>query len=693
MGAGESVVPADPHMDRPLGYLDQPSYLPGDLIQLRASGSPGTLTAVLVDLTLDEAAQDASDLSNLPITSVDGWGFRLGSTMTTDRWSYREPYRFRCMIQVTRLPAQQASIVSFGKRDASWSLEVSSSRRLVLLTRFGTATTPVAELLDPLTLHRWAAVEVEVAEFPAIAVDGQGVAAASPVQPILEGTWTFAGRSITAVDDAETLDCRISDPEVWANASEHVGDEAPEDRPIELLRWRFDQDMGSAVVAEEICGLSGRLVNMPTRAIPGPSWDGALHHWPSDPAQWNAIHFHSDDIEDANWPVVAQMELPELASGVYGLELRAGDQSDCLPLVIRPRQGAPMARTLVLLPTLTYLAYGNEPHFEPHEVLTTSWYDDYAERHHLLSLYNWHADGSGVALASWRRPLPNLRPDYKYWLTGCPHGLGADLALLRWLRAENIPFDVATDHDLHRDGVRLLAQYKLLVTGAHPEYWSRPMMTALTEFLGTGGRLAYLGGNGFASLVGVHPEAPHIMELRRRSNGPGLWDAGPGELTLATTGEQGGYWRHHLPSSRNVTGLDTAGMGFSTGRPYIRTEAARNPRAAFIFEGVESESFGESGTILGAAAAYEVDSADLCRGTPEHALIVATASGFEAYESLEQTGHVRADVVFFETPSGGAVFGVGSIAWSGALGDESIGRITRNVLDRFAAPDPFSLPD
>jgi N,N-dimethylformamidase len=54
---------------------------------------------------------------------------------------------------------------------------------------------------------------------------------------------------------------------------------------------------------------------------------------------------------------------------------------------------------------------------------------------------------------------------------------------------------------------------------------------------------------------------------------------------------------------------------------------------------------------------------------------------------------VRSDVVFFETAAGGAVFSVGSIAWCGALrevGSETpVGRMTWNVLSRFADPDPF----
>ncbi|MBV9544059.1 MAG: hypothetical protein JOY61_06750, partial [Chloroflexi bacterium] len=58
---------------------------------------------------------------------------------------------------------------------------------------------------------------------------------------------------------------------------------------------------------------------------------------------------------------------------------------------------------------------------------------------------------------------------------------------------------------------------------------------------------------------------------------------------------------------------------------------------------------------------------------------------------------VRADMVFFETPHGGAVFSVGSINWLGSLGwrnfENNVSRVTENVLRRFMDPRPFSSPD
>jgi N,N-dimethylformamidase len=57
---------------------------------------------------------------------------------------------------------------------------------------------------------------------------------------------------------------------------------------------------------------------------------------------------------------------------------------------------------------------------------------------------------------------------------------------------------------------------------------------------------------------------------------------------------------------------------------------------------------------------------------------------------------IRADMVFFETAGGGAVFSVGSIAWSGSLAwngyDNNVAAVSRNVLSRFRDAAPFALP-
>ena len=70
-------------------------------------------------------------------------------------------------------------------------------------------------------------------------------------------------------------------------------------------------------------------------------------------------------------------------------------------------------------------------------------------------------------------------------------------------------------------------------------------------------------------------------------------------------------------------------------------------------------------------------------------------------EFLMMTEHgndpkVRADLTFFETPAGGAVFSTGSISYAGALSvngyDNDVARLTANVLQRFVDQAPFAYP-
>ena len=89
---------------------------------------------------------------------------------------------------------------------------------------------------------------------------------------------------------------------------------------------------------------------------------------------------------------------------------------------------------------------------------------------------------------------------------------------------------------------------------------------------------------------------------------------------------------------------------------------------------------------------------------------LATSTGFsDAYQHVieevnasdsRQSGTVnplvRSDMVYFETPKGGGVFSVGSIAYAGALRyndyQNNVARITENVLRRFASDEPLPGP-
>src|SRR4030095_7617139 len=104
----------------------------------------------------------------------------------------------------------------------------------------------------------------------------------------------------------------------------------------------------------------------------------------------------------------------------------------------------------------------------------------------------------------------------------------------------------------------------------------------------------------------------------------------------------------------------------------------------------------------------ELDRADPLLGTPPNALVLASSEGHtdlylvvceeilvnEPHLTGSQSELVRADLVFFEMPAGGAVFSTGSIAWIGSLShtryENNVSRITENVLRRFIDPRPLA---
>jgi N,N-dimethylformamidase len=53
-----------------------------------------------------------------------------------------------------------------------------------------------------------------------------------------------------------------------------------------------------------------------------------------------------------------------------------------------------------------------------------------------------------------------------------------------------------------------------------------------------------------------------------------------------------------------------------------------------------------------------------------------------------ESEHVRADMTYLETPGGGSVFSVGSIAWTASLSHDgyanNVAAVTGNVLREFA---------
>jgi len=440
------------------------------------------------------------------------------------------------------------------------------------------------------------------------------------------------------------------------------------------------------------------VINQPTFCVTSARWDGSSFDPRLVPSHYDAVHCHDDDMGPLQWPASHRVVVPEDAKpGVYAFQVEwAGGYERIVFFVISARASSPL---LYLLPTATYLAYADE--YLPGHLY--EWKCDdrghrFAIANGLKSLYDYHSDLSGVSICSYRKPKVTLRDDYNYPLCGCPHNLPVDLHFLRFCNENGIALDIVTDHDLHRRGIEALRGHRAVVTGSHPEYMSTEMEGALRQFAVEGGSIAYLGGNGFAGTVAFKDD---LMELRRSPLESGrTWDGPIGEQYLSITNEPGGHLRSRGRGEFSLVGGAISLMGFDGARPFTRTPESHAPECAWLFDGVEDESFGSEGIVLGAAAGYEVDATSRALGTSSDTIVIARAAGFPAsffqdpsrwYEGgdEERAGRRCAEMTLRNLAAGGLIFSASSVAWCGALpagkAMNDVGRITLNLLNHLSA--------
>ena len=458
----------------------------------------------------------------------------------------------------------------------------------------------------------------------------------------------------------------------------------------------------------------------------GWNFSGEEMCWRHARHEYGAIHFHDDDLYDAGWEVDFEWQVPaRVASGVYAARLRAKGAEEYVPFVVLPAPGK-AARIAFLLPTVEYMAYANEhlafdgplgelltgqlPTLNAQQLFLNE------HREYGSSLYDTHSDGSGVCYSSRLRPILNMRPKAETpWACFGEDATNArefilDMYVEDWLTHFGFEHDVITDEDVHREGIDLLKPYHVLITGGHPEYYSKAMRDAVHGFTQQGGRLMYSRGQWL---------------LLARRDAPGGAGRDRGAPLRGRDPHLGGGPRRVLSQLHRRVRRDLAPSGglraaAAGGRRLRRRRVRRSPpitgacpdsfdpRARFIFEGIdEDEVIGDFGYHGQGAAGNELDGTDPRLGTPPHALVLARSENHTDlylvvneevlvnHSGLGGTEHekVRADMVFYETPNGGAVFSVGSICYPASLPwngyDNNIAKLTTNVLRRFADPEPF----
>ena len=484
-----------------------------------------------------------------------------------------------------------------------------------------------------------------------------------------------------------------------------------------LFSWNFEKNISSEKIIDSgKYKLNGFTHNFPARAMKGVNWNGSEFNWRNKPSHYSAIHFHDDDIYDANWKKTFEWTVPKnIQSGLYCAHVFDDKKNeDYIPFVVRPYKKNKNKKILFLLPTASYMAYANDHNSVNgfnYEMLmgrlTVLQKEDlFVDKHreYGLSMYDTHSDGSGVCYSSRLRPILNMRPKYSSSNGAIGSGLwqfNADTHIIDWLEKLNFDYDVISDEDLEKYGSKIINNYKVLLTGSHPEYHSTKAWDTVNNFQINGGNIVYLGGNGWYWRIVWHPKLEGIIEVRRAEGGVRSWEAESGEYYHSFNGEYGGIWRRLGRPPNTLFGVGFSAQGFDISSYYKRTKDSYLDEVSFIFAGVKEKIIGDFGLVGGGAAGLELDRYDENLGSPKNCYILATSENHSNLYlgvseeigvnmpnlSGSQNPNVKADLVYFKKKNGSKVFSTGSIAWSGSLShnnyQNNISKITSNIIKNF----------
>lgn len=739
-----------------LGYVDRWSAKPGETVVLRV-GSKGDAPyeTRFARIICGDPNPRGPGYREIPMPHpLDGShpGFERGTHLGSwgkvpllDLIDARDGLVFAATIWPTTPKKGRQGLVAWTGADGTrLTLEIDTDGAVATLTSGG-VTTRVATgkaLLERAWYDVWLSVDLKgkrlaIGQTPREGhptYDDAGEASAAlPAAPAFgSGRAVFAALAGEKAADFPTAhyNGKLERPTVWAGtnaAAALAAQKAPVAKgpvPHRIACWDFSIGIPTLDLADiGPSGFNGTVENLPTRAMTGANWSGKEHRWVHLPEEWGAIHFHDDDLGDVGWPDSLRIEIPkDWPSGLYVVHLKSVHGVDNVPFIVRPADGAKKAKIAILLPTISYHVYSqfvragfgkqNRARAEEWGALVQQ-PDENPELG--LSPYNNHSDGSGVSVATMARPMVDKRVNQFIMMDPAEYGSGTywmnvDSYIIDWLTRKGFEHDIITDHDLHAEGADLLKPYSLVITCQHPEYHTDETLNGIEGYLASGGRLFYLGGNGFYWKAVFHPYAPYAMEVRRAESGVRMWATEVGEGWHAYDGSYGGLWRRIGRSAHAIVGNGFSSQGTYNGHPYTVAEAIQNPRVAFLREGIENQlapgaQMGERGLMGGGAVGHELDRADWRLGTPRHALVVA--SGVVDHPDYQPVNEdrltqfwpgtreelIRSDLTFFETPSGGAVLSVGSMCFVGALPiddyDNTLTRMMTNAVKRFIDPTPF----
>ena len=466
-------------------------------------------------------------------------------------------------------------------------------------------------------------------------------------------------------------------PIVLAPAWAGAGEDTPISLTVEGYTDRLSYQPGE-IVAFHV-STTAQKYNMEVRRLGAESTvvytandlPGAAHPIPEDASS-----------HGCRWPVAHRLTIPvDWTSGYYNVRLRVQDSGGAyvgrnhrtaevdLFLIVRPAEPGQRTPILIQLTTNTYNAYNN-------------WGGG--------SLYGFHGRaGLQGHRVSFDRPLAG---QFRRW----------ELPFVSWAERNGYVLDYCANSDLEFHP-ELLDHYRLVLSVGHDEYWSAPMRDHLEAFIARGGNVAFLSGNTCCWQVRSEDDGRALTSWKQWFNMDPVFPDDD-HRTLST------LWSHHLvdrPENK------LTGVGFLHGGYHLSHEQFMDGSGAFtlhrpdhwIFEGTDLDDgaeFGGMHTVVG----YECDGCEFALedglpvptgrdGTPENFTILAScparwhpddALWYDRFPRDPSGAPALGAAVFGTYTRGGTVVTTGSTDWAHGLqgGDETVERITRNILDRLS---------
>ena len=439
----------------------------------------------------------------------------------------------------------------------------------------------------------------------------------------------------------------------WVRSGEESEFRVHSTEPYKLELWRYGWE------PEFVRGLGWHDEHGP-RAVMQVTPDG---DYTQTGVKWNSVGY-ANPVHKQHVPG------PERSGLYYFRAFTATGRRFSFPWVVAPAK--PQAAVAVLAATINWNAYnafgGRSNYINADELPATPIVNSRAE----LSRYTSAGFGTwgfpAYAPLSFDRPEPFNDIAFEERITdpiegrqAC-HLAPAEWRLLGWLEREGFPYDLYAENQLDA-GTLDLSKYRVLVLSVHPEYWTRRMYDRVKRWVfHEGGRLMYLGGNGLNCEVELAGDAM----LVRNGSITDLWPRGMG-------GHESRFAMRH-ESEANLLGVVFTPAGAMTGAPYRVLEP---DHWAFAGTGLhKGDTFGEKclhQRCPGGASGHETDK--VSASSPKN--VLRLAKGLNPDDG-------GAEMVVFDTPSGGMVFSVGSINYVASLPvDEAVSRLTENVLRKF----------